>query len=114
MAVWRKMALVAAAAAFLPSLAMANTVKFVNKSSWSIYYIYMSPSKSKNWGKDYLDGTVLIEGETLTIRNVKKGKWDVKVVDEDDDECILTEVDIEGDDTWVIEDKDLLNCQANS
>lgn len=86
----------------------------MNQSSWVITEIYFSHAKEKNWGEDFLEDEVLSKGDSLTLSNVKAGKWDVKVVDEDDDVCILESVVITADDKWVINDKDLLNCQAKS
>ena len=54
---------------------------------------------------------ILANGESLTLTGVSKGKWDVRVVDEDGDECIIEDVAINSNDKWVIEDDDLLACQ---
>lgn len=99
------------AAFFIPSIALANKVVFVNKSSWDITHIYFSPANSKNWGEDHLEDDVLSKGDSLTLTGVSKGKWDVRVVDEDGDECIIDGVMINSNDKWVIEDEDLLACQ---
>lgn len=98
--------------ACFPIAASAADVVFVNKSSWEIHEIYFSPAKQKNWGEDHLDKEVLQKGDSLTLSGVTKGKWDVRVVDEDGDECVLEDVQINGSDKWVITDKELLACQA--
>lgn len=94
-----------------PGLALANKVVFVNQSSWDITHIYFSPSKSKNWGEDHLEKDILSKGDSLTLTGVSKGKWDVRVIDEDGDECVISDVMIQSNDKWVIEDDDLLTCQ---
>ena len=54
-------------------------------------------------------------GATFTLGNIPCDTWDVKLVDEDHDECIVTHVDICGsNDKWVITSKDLVKCQRDS
>ena len=105
-----------AALAFAPAVAMAATGEFVNQSSWDIYEIYLSPSNQKTWGEDYLESDVLTKGDSLTITDVDAGTWDVMVVDEDGDKCVVEGVKFNkrDKDRWVIKDKDLLACQAAS
>lgn len=104
----------AAAIFCAPLIAQAAQVKFINQSSWEIHEIYFAPSSQRNWGEDYLGKDVLEKGDSLTLSDINKGVWDVRVVDEDGDECIIEEVTIDGSDSWTIRDKDLLACQANS
>ena len=101
-------------AGLLPFTTNAANVQFINKSSWDIYEIYFSPINQKNWGEDHLEAEVLENGDSLTLTDVPPGKWDVLLIDEDDDECILKGVQIVGDDTWEITDEELLTCQINS
>lgn len=111
---WKKLGVLGCVAVAMPLAAWANNVVFVNQSSWDITHIYFSSSKSKNWGEDHLGDEVLSKGDSLTLQGVSKGKWDVRVVDEDGDECIIADVSISANDKWVIEDDDLLSCQAGS
>lgn len=46
------------AALMLPGVALASKVTIVNKSSWDITHVYVSPSKSKNWGEDHLEDKI--------------------------------------------------------
>lgn len=99
------------ASALIPSFAFASQVVFVNQSSWELTHIYFAPSKSKDWGDDHLEDETLAKGDSLTLTGVSKGKWDVRVIDEDGDECIISDVMINSNDKWVIKDDDLLACQ---
>ncbi len=112
---WRFIA-AAVALASAPALSSAATVEFVNQSSWDIYEIYLSPSSESSWGDDYLERDVLSKGDSLTITDVDPGSWDVMVVDEDGDKCVIEGVKFSRNDRdrWVIKDKDLLACQAAS
>ncbi|QHS10243.1 hypothetical protein [Sinimarinibacterium sp. NLF-5-8] len=100
------------AAVSLP--AHAAKVEFVNQSSWEIHEIYFSPASAKKWGEDYLGDEILEKGDTLTLSGVTRGKWDVRVVDEDGDVCVLENVYLDSSDRWVINDEDLLGCQAGT
>lgn len=98
----------------VPTIALAANVEFVNKTSWEIHEVYFSPASQQSWGDDHLGNDVLENGDSLTLSGVDRGDWDVKLVDEDGDKCVLEDVTIDGSDRWVITDKDLLGCQAAS
>lgn len=106
----------AAVMAYAPVAVQAATVEFVNQSSWEIHAIHLSPSNDTSWGEDYLGRDVLEKGDSLTLSDVSAGKWDVLVIDEDGDECIIEDVKLSNSDhdRWVIKDDDLLACQAGS
>lgn len=92
--------------------AFAETINIENKSSWEIHEIYFSPSSQEDWGDDYLGQKVLKPGMTLTLKGIKPGKWDVRLVDEDEDECIVKNQKISTSEKFSINDDDLLGCQA--
>ena len=104
----------AAAVACAPTMASAANVEFINQSDWEIHEVYFSPASQGNWGEDYLGSEVLEKGDSLTLSEVEAGTWDVMIVDEDGDKCVLEDVTISRSDRWVITDKDLLACQAAS
>lgn len=109
------MALGIAAVLMLGSTAaLAGNVVFVNKSSWEIHEVYFAPASHSSWGEDHLGSDILERGDSLTLSGVSAGRWDVRLVDEDDDECVLENVEIDGSDRWIITDEDLLGCQAAS
>ncbi len=96
----------------LPALA-GETSKVVvkNLSDWTIEEFYMSPSDERDWGDDLLGDQVMEPGDTLTLTNISCDDWDLLGVDEDEDECVLEEVDLCGDRaTWDITNGELLDC----
>lgn len=111
MKAWRY---VVAGMACVPMIASAANVVFLNQSSWEIHEIYFSKAKQRSWGEDHLAKEVLQKGDTLTLSGVTNGNWDVMLVDEDGDKCVLEDVAISGSDRWEITDKELLACQAAS
>lgn len=86
-------------------------VEVVNESDWDIVEFYLSPSDSRSWGEELLDGFELWPGESLELEGIPCDTYDVQVVDEDGDVCIVTEIDLCGDaESWVIDNDFLLNC----
>ncbi|MDA3813847.1 MAG: hypothetical protein PF570_06290, partial [Candidatus Cloacimonetes bacterium] len=58
-------------------------IKIVNDTDYtSIYYIYISPSSSTEWGDDLLGSDILYPGYYISWL-VTTGYWDIKFVDED-------------------------------
>lgn len=107
-------AVVATLLMLVSTAALAAKVVFVNQSSWEIHEVYFSPASQNDWGEDHLGSEVLEKGDSLTLTGVSAGRWDVRIVDEDGDQCVLEDVKIDGADKWVITDEDLLGCQAAS
>lgn len=93
--------------------AMADsTIQIVNQSGWELHEIYFSPTSQENWGDDHLGDQVLEQGDSLTLTGVESGRWDIRLVDEDGDECTLEDVHITESEQWVVTEDDLLGCQA--
>ncbi len=90
-----------------------SKVIIVNKSSWAIHEMYFSPTDETDWGEDQLGNQTIETGDRFTLTGIPCDKWDVKVIDEDGDECVIENVGLCADaDRWVINDSDLLGCQA--
>lgn len=89
------------------------TVK--NRSLWEIHHLFMSPVSSNNWGPDQLGSKTVASDGTFDLSGVACDTYDVKIVDEDGDECILNGVAICGaNETWEITNESLLQCQVAS
>lgn len=92
-----------------------SKVIVVNKSSWAIHEMYFSPTDESEWGEDQLGAQTIETDEQFTLSGIPCDNWDIKVVDEDGDECVIENVGLcEDADRWVINDSDLLGCQAVS
>lgn len=113
-------ALVSLAALTLPAPAHAAkgkkaAVKVVNKSDWEIHHFFLSSTDDDEWGPDQLGDQVIGTDESFTLKNIPCDSYDVKLVDEDGDECVVDDVDIcGGAESWTITNKILLGCQAAS
>ena len=96
-----------------PAFAKKATVKVINQSKWEIHHLFLSSSSDEEWGPDQLGEDVLAKGDSFTITSIPCDEYDIKVVDEDGDECIIEAVDLCRDNSfWKITDKDLLECEG--
>lgn len=93
--------------------AQMSDLKVTNRSGWAIHELYMAPSKSDDWGPDQLANATIEVGSTFTLNGIPCGTYDIRVVDEDGDECV-----IEGETfcgtaaTWDLTKDELLGCQG--
>jgi hypothetical protein len=84
-----------------------------NGTSFEIHNFFMSPTEQNHWGPDQLGDQVIGNGAKFTLTQIPCNTYDVKLVDEDGDECVVGDVDIcGGHDDWVITDDDLLDCEG--
>ena len=107
-----KRILLSAALAAVATAAYASALVIHNESSWDIHRIYLSSTDSESWGPDQLDDDILYSGQTLTLNGVECDYYDVKVVDEDGDECEIRNVKLCSDSTWTIDNDELLGCES--
>lgn len=75
-------------------------------SSFTIYYVYVSPSQSSGWGNDLLGSHTLFPGEGI-ILELPKGTYDIKVVDEDDDRYFRWGLRLNRNYTWTVRLSDM-------
>jgi hypothetical protein len=90
-----------------------SVVKLVNKSLWDIHHLYLSSVDDQEWGPDQLGDQVIASGDSFELHGIPCDDYDVRLVDEDGDECVVGGVTLcADDDAWVITDEDLLTCQV--
>ncbi len=88
--------------------AWGGTVRIVNDTDgYAIYYVYISPASSDSWGKDRMGENEILEPGDSRAFSVQDGMYDIKLVDEDDDEYIRWDVNVEGDYVWNVTLDDL-------
>jgi len=92
-----------------------SQVKFRNQSRWSIEKLFFAPVGSDHWGPNQIRHTPVHPDDTFTLTGIRCDKYDVKIIDEDDNECVVRDVALCGDDkVWRLGDRDLLKCQAHT
>jgi hypothetical protein len=84
-----------------------------NKSDWDIHHLYLSSTDEQQWGPDQLGDHVLKSGTSFTLNNIPCDKYDIKVVDNDGDECVIAAITMCKDHThWNLTNKELLGCEG--
>lgn len=92
-----------------------SKITLKNNSHWAIHEMYFSSVSANEWGPDQLGKHTINTGDSFTLTGIPCDKYDVRLVDEDGDNCTVGGVAICADkDTWTIDDQDLLHCQAKS
>ncbi|HEY0379240.1 MAG TPA: hypothetical protein VGC87_20150 [Pyrinomonadaceae bacterium] len=105
----------AALALPLPSKAQPQRAEFMvnNRSDWDIYHMYLSPEQKDTWGEDQLGEHVIKSGESFTLNDIPCGEYDIKLVDEDGDACVVEGIVMCKDHThWDLTNKELANCEG--
>src|SRR3954451_21403439 len=110
--------LVALTVMALPALSHAGTQRaefmIVNNSDWDIHQLYLSPTRKDTWGPDQLGDKVITHaGGSFTLHSIPCGHYDVKVVDEDGDACVIEDITMCKDHThWDVTNKVLAKCEG--
>jgi len=69
----------------------------VNKTGLVVDQLYISAASADDWEEDVLGDATLADGDKMKISfegGKAEKKWDVKIVDEEGDEVIWTELDL--------------------
>jgi hypothetical protein len=107
-----KRLLLAALLVAVTAIASAGQLRVVNNSDWDIHYLYLSPTSDSNWGPDQIPGHIIPSGGSHVLTGIACGRYDIKIVDEVEDECEIRDVRLCGNDTWTITNENLLPCQG--
>ena len=105
----------AALALPVPSKAQPQRAEFMiaNKSSFDIYHMFLSPEDKDTWGPDQLGEKVIHSGESFTLNDIPCGEYDIKLVDEDGDACVVQGIVMCKDHThWDLTNSELANCEG--
>ncbi|NVB81107.1 MAG: hypothetical protein HOV81_22110 [Kofleriaceae bacterium] len=88
-----------------------SSLTIENASSYTLVEINLSPVDRVSWGADLLGSDVLAPGDVFHASGIDCNTYDIRVVDEDNDECILDAVDLCLDNAvWSIDDAELASC----
>lgn len=89
--------LAAIVAASLAAAAGDQDFLLINKTGLTVDEVYLSPSDDDSWGEDVLGIDVLPDDGRVQITFSRKETacvWDLKIVDEDDDDVVWEEIDL--------------------
>lgn len=71
--------------------------ELLNRTGLIIAELYVSPTSDDEWGEDVLGRDILRHGETVEIQFSRKERecfWDMRIVDEDDDEVVWEKLNL--------------------
>jgi hypothetical protein len=95
------------------SAVQSGEFMIVNKTSYTFMKLYLSSSASRSWGPDQLGRKVINPGGSYTLTHIACNLYDVKLVDEDGDECVVEEVPMCKDHThWEVTNDLLTRCEG--
>jgi hypothetical protein len=89
------------------------TFHIVNHSRFRIDRIYVTHTYETDWGQDLL-GSVYLKPNQYYDITAPAGEYDVKLVDEDGDKCIVNEILISQDFSWEITNTWLKQCEGRT
>jgi len=91
-----------------------SQVELRNNSNWDLRELYLAPVGSDHWGPNQISRSIRPD-DSFTLTGIRCDKYDVKMVDDDDNECIVRDVSLCGADRiWRIDNRDLSRCQART
>lgn len=96
------------------STSSSSNIRFTvdNNSNYDFYNIYLSPSSASEWGDDKLGSEILYAGSEKDIF-IAPGEYDIKIIDEDGDDCIRYGVNIRSNITLSYSNSQWLDCAVD-
>jgi hypothetical protein len=101
----------AALALLAAAPAKADELTVLNGTDGEVASLFVSDVGGAKWGEDLLDEP-LAPGASVTAKDLQPGPHRVRIIDEDDAECIIDNVDVQGRTTWTLTDEALDECQT--
>jgi hypothetical protein len=99
------------AGAFSLSAQNLPSVRITNNTGYDVYYIYISPSDSEDWGEEFLGDDILLDGHSVNIQLDHPlstvDTYDFYIEDEDGDTYFKYEVEITNNARIVFTEADL-------
>ena len=88
-----------------------GSIALHNESRFDIYSIQLSPSDHVQWGGNLIEGDVLMHGENAKLAVFDCKKYDLRMVDDENVECIIDNIDLCLENKqWTIDDTVLAVC----
>jgi hypothetical protein len=91
--------------------ASGETMTIQNGSEYNIRQIYLSKVSHGTWEEDILGSSILRAGRYVNVTNIDPDFYDMKLVDEDGDVCVLHGINLLRNRTWFISNERLLGCE---
>jgi hypothetical protein len=89
-------------------------ISVVNESVWEIKEVYVSEVDRNDWQPNLVENEVLTAGGGAIIVKTECGVYDLKIVDTDNNICIVKKIETCGDNkTITITDQSIGSCLSN-
>jgi hypothetical protein len=95
----------------IASAQASETMTIQNESAFDIRQIFLSKVSHRTWEEDVLGRRILRSGRSIDVTNIDPDFYDVMLVDEDGDTCVLYGVNLRRNRTWTINTEGLLDCE---
>jgi hypothetical protein len=97
----------------IPAAAQSNyhILRMENSTGYDIYQVRISRVNDPSWERDLLGTRVFESGTSFTVIDILPGRYDIALVDQDADVCVLHGVAIYGDLSWDLSQRWLLDCE---
>lgn len=107
------LALTAVVAVAAPPAWWKGSLTISNFSGYAIHHLYVTPAHKVSWGKDWLGTDVLFPKEEVTLTGLNCDEYDLKLVDDEGDICVVEDIDLCQEDAhWEISNRDLAACSG--
>ena len=91
--------------------ASAFDLVVINEANFSIIHkLYIAPAKSQSWSDEKLQSQKVKKNGRFTIRDIAAGVYDLKVIDDDDDSCVFSNISIDQNKEWKLTDMNMIKC----
>jgi hypothetical protein len=105
--------LIAVVAFAAPPAWWKGTLTISNDSDYSVHHLHVTPAHKVSWGKDWLGSDVLLPHEEVTLSGLNCDEYDIKLIDDEGDVCIVEDVDLcQKDAHWELTNKELAACSG--
>ncbi len=68
-----------------------------NRSGYALFHLYLSAPQRNAWGDDLTHNHTFHNNTTLALQGVSCGRYDIRLLDEDGDECVLRDQSVCGE-----------------
>lgn len=88
-----------------------GTIGLKNMSMFDIHSIQLAPFDQAEWGENLLGDDALLHGETAKLAVFDCKKYDLRMLDDENVECLIQDIDLcFQDKDWDIDDSVLTSC----
>jgi hypothetical protein len=90
-----------------------SSLTLENHSQTAVAHLFLTPYDHVAWGPDQLNNDVLLPQEAASLTGLDCATYDLRLVDEHGEECVVQDIDLCVEDAvWALTDDQLASCQG--